>query len=105
MKVVGVKRRRRYTVNNRLVEEADRTLIHCESDKSEVYVGYSGSTYKGHLIQLCVCVCVDGTCVESGAVREDLLGKVTFKLRSEIYQQGSSQAKDRKEGARISRAY
>lgn len=49
---------RRSRVNNKIMEEADRTLVQCESDKLELYIGYSGSIYKGHLIQFSVCVCV-----------------------------------------------
>ena len=60
----------------------DRNIIQCESDKWQKRIGCSGSTYKGHLIQLCG---VSGgrewyVCGVGGrVVREDLLGKVTFQ--------------------------
>lgn len=49
---------------NKIMGEADRTLVQCESDKSEVHIGYSGSIYKRHLIQLSVYVCAVGICME-----------------------------------------
>ena len=83
----------------------DRTIIQCESDKLQKCIGCSGSTYKGHLIQLCgvsvgrewyICG------VEGQVVREDLLEKVIFQ---EIYKQDLSQAKGGRGVGRISRAY
>lgn len=62
MEVVGVDRRSR--VNNKIMREADRTLVQCESYKSGVYIGYSGSIYKRHLIQLSVCVCAVDICMK-----------------------------------------
>lgn len=90
MKVVDVDRRSR--VNNQLMCEANSTLIQHDSDISEVYIGYSGSTYNEHLNQLCVA----GWYMEISDLRRNLLGKVTFKLEADIYKQDFSQAKGKR---------
>lgn len=41
------------TQSQQLINGGDRTIIQCKSDKSQKRIGCSGSTYKGHLIQLC----------------------------------------------------